>query len=526
VTVRFGKTVALEEASMAVFPGDTVAILGPDGAGKSTLLRVMAGLTMPTAGRVTAQPERSALGYAGAQFDLYGDLTVAENLRFFGTLRGMGQARLQARTDAMLDLTGLQDARDRLAGRLSGGMKKKLSLACALVHEPALLLLDEPTVGVDPVSRQELWDVVMTAVAAGTATVFTSCYLEEASYATRLAAMAGGRLVETTAERVMAESAGWWAWVAPVPEDRTEVRCRLAEVEHEPRVYLRPEGLAALATDEEAARTLLATTVGEGFSTGDLVRSGLTFEDAFVLMEVRNRRGGLMSEAGTKAGLFRSVVFDFDYTLVDSSPGVIDCVNHALHAMGLPAAEAKDIRATIGMPLAEVFEKLAGHGGAGRFAEFERLFVARGDEVMLQSVRLLDPVRPAVEALLEKGVTLGIVSSKYHRRIEAVLEREGLSEAFAVIVGSDDIAACKPDPSGLLLAIRMLERTPAEVLYVGDSTIDAEAAQRAGTEFAAVLTGVTPREAFAGYEPRAFMDDLTVLPGMVLTDWATRPEAG
>lgn len=287
VTVRFGRTVALEGATLRIDAGDTVAVLGPDGAGKSTLLRAMAGLVRPASGTVESTLALDALGYAGSNFDLYGDLTVSENLQFFGRLRGMEHDRLQARMAAMLALTGLKDARDRLAGRLSGGMKKGLSLACALVHEPALLLLDEPTVGVDPVSKQELWDIIMQVVAAGTATVFTSCYLEEAAYATRLAAMAGGRLVETSVEQVLAESAGWSAWIQPVPEDRTEVRARLAEVAHEPRVYLRPEGLTVLAQDEDIARRLLATTVGGAFSSGALAQSELTFEDAFILMEGR-----------------------------------------------------------------------------------------------------------------------------------------------------------------------------------------------------------------------------------------------
>jgi ABC-type multidrug transport system ATPase subunit len=145
--------------------------------------------------------------------------------------------------------------------------------------------LDEPTVGVDPVSKQALWDIVMHVVAEGTATVFTSCYLEESVYASRLAAMSMGRLVETSVEQVMAGSAGWSAWVQAVPEDRMDVRARLAGVKHEPRVYLRPEGLAVLAEDEKDGRDLLADTVGEAYSRGGLTKRELTFEDAFILME-------------------------------------------------------------------------------------------------------------------------------------------------------------------------------------------------------------------------------------------------
>jgi len=291
VTVRYGRTPALAEVSMRVFQGETVAALGPDGAGKTTLLRTMAGIMKPASGRVDVRVPRASLGYAGAQFDLYGDLTVVENLRFFGRLRGLEPGALERRMGAMLELTGLKDARERLAAHLSGGMKKKLSLACALVHQPQLILLDEPTVGVDPVSRQELWDVVMHAVAGGAAMVFTSCYLEEAGYADRLVAMARGRLIETSTGRVMAGGAGWSAWVAPVPADRTDVRSRLAAVAHEPRVYLRPEGLTVLAENQGAARALLAATVGDPYATGELAGSELTFEDAFVLMERRLHDG-------------------------------------------------------------------------------------------------------------------------------------------------------------------------------------------------------------------------------------------
>lgn len=295
VTVCFGRAVALDGVSIRVHAGDTIAVVGPDGAGKSTLLRVMAGLARLASGTVESRLSPAGLGYAGSMFDLYADLTVLENLSFFGRVRGMGEEKLAERIEAMLSLTGLKDARDRPAGRLSGGMKKGLALGCALVHEPALLLLDEPTVGVDPVSRQTLWDIITEATNAGTALVFTSCYLEEASHADRLAAMAGGRLLETTVDQIMADSAGWSAWVLPVSAERREVRARLAAGESDPRVYLRPEGLTVLATDEAGARRLLARTVGEGLSRSELARGAVTFEDAFVLMEGRSGSGAVAS---------------------------------------------------------------------------------------------------------------------------------------------------------------------------------------------------------------------------------------
>ncbi len=285
VTVRYGRTLALDSTTMTLRSGDSVAVLGPDGAGKSTLLRALAGLARPTSGTVASRLGSSGIGYARSTFDLYGDLTVLENLSFFGRVRGMEREKLQERVEAMLALANLKGARDKLAGRLSGGMKKGLALGCALVHEPALLLLDEPTVGVDPVSRQELWDIIAQATAGGTALVFTSTYLEEAVHASRLVAMERGRANETSAERVMAACEEWSAWVVAVGDDRTAVRARLAAVAHEPRVYLRPEGLTALAIGDTGARDLLTATVGAEFAASALAQSELTFEDAFVLTE-------------------------------------------------------------------------------------------------------------------------------------------------------------------------------------------------------------------------------------------------
>ena len=192
----------------------------------------------------------------------------------------------------MLALTGLKDARDRLAGRLSGGMKKGLALACALVHEPALLLLDEPTVGVDPVSRQELWDIIMRGDGRGHRLVFTSCYLEEAQ-SRRPAGRHGRGTAGGDHRRPGHGRERGVVGLGAAGARRRAPRCGPAwpTVAHEPRVYLRPEGLTVLADDEDGARRLLARDGGRGPSrAGDLARSALTFEDAFVLMEGAERR--------------------------------------------------------------------------------------------------------------------------------------------------------------------------------------------------------------------------------------------
>ena len=135
---------------------------------------------------------------------------------------------------------------------------------------------------------------------------------------------------------------------------------------------------------------------------------------------------------------------------------------------------------------------------------------------MLQGISLFDSVAPVVEALLAGGVSLGIVSTKFRYRIEAVLEREGLGHAFAIIIGGEDVVAHKPDPMGLVAAVARLGRSLAETLFVGDSAVDAETTRRAGVPFVAVLTGVTSRAAFVPYRPVAVIDDLSSLPALVM----------
>jgi len=211
--------------------------------------------------------------------------------------------------------------------------------------------------------------------------------------------------------------------------------------------------------------------------------------------------------------MLRAVLFDFDYTLADSSPGIVECINAALVGLGLPPAPSERIRTTIGVSLPEALRRLAGERAAGETEEFVRLFVQRADQVMADQIRVYPCIRPVVEELRRQGLSLGIVSTKFRRRIEAILEREGLDHAFAVVVGGEDVALHKPDPSGLLLALAGLECPPLEALYVGDTATDAEAASRAGIPFAAVLSGVTPREAFAEHQVSAVFADLRELPG-------------
>lgn len=223
-----------------------------------------------------------------------------------------------------------------------------------------------------------------------------------------------------------------------------------------------------------------------------------------------------MNPGANRPPRIKSVVFDFDYTLADFTPGVIECMNYALEHMGLPTAEDGAIRKMIGISLEDTFRELAGEREDMSFDEFRRLFVERSDRVMMKSLRFFDAVPQVVRSLRASGLTLAILSTKHRYRIQDVLLRERLIDAFAVIVGGDDVAAHKPDPAGLQSAVTRLRRLPSEVLYVGDSTVDAETARRAAVPFVAVLSGPTRREDFAIYSRLIIIEGLAQLPRLVL----------
>jgi ABC-2 type transport system ATP-binding protein len=200
VRKSFGSTVALDNMTFDVRPGEMFGVIGPDGAGKTTLLRLICGLVAPDRGQVRlfgADPFRThraataAIGYVSQQFSLYGDLSIDENIEFFARLHGVGD--FLRRRQRLLELTGLLKFRARLADRLSGGMKQKLALACTLVHQPPLLVLDEPTTGVDPVSRREFWKLLAEFLSQGLTIVMATPYLDEAERCSRIVMLYEGR---------------------------------------------------------------------------------------------------------------------------------------------------------------------------------------------------------------------------------------------------------------------------------------------------------------------------------------------
>jgi ABC-2 type transport system ATP-binding protein len=194
LVVRYGSSTAVAGVTFAVHPGEMVALVGGDGAGKTSVLRALAGAVAPSRGRVT-RPEEHEVGYVPADSGVYRDLTTQENLAFSGAAYGLKKERLGQRIEAVLAAMDLTDARHRLAGALSGGMRQKLALGMALVHEPRLLILDEATTGVDPVSRAELWRYIARSAADGAALVFATTYIDEAERAVRVIALDAGRVL-------------------------------------------------------------------------------------------------------------------------------------------------------------------------------------------------------------------------------------------------------------------------------------------------------------------------------------------
>jgi ABC-2 type transport system ATP-binding protein len=213
VTKRFGTIVAVNEVSLEIRRGEMFGLIGPDGAGKTTTIRLICGLLRADAGRVAvlgsdpvrqhAAVTRSA-GYFSQRFSLYGDLSIDENIAFFAEIHGL--THFDERRNRLLDMTQLTPFRDRLADRLSGGMKQKLALACTLVHEPQIILLDEPTTGVDPVSRREFWKLLSEFLAQGITIVMATPYLDEAERCSRVALLSGGRLLVVDTPQALRES--------------------------------------------------------------------------------------------------------------------------------------------------------------------------------------------------------------------------------------------------------------------------------------------------------------------------------
>ena len=211
----------------------------------------------------------------------------------------------------------------------------------------------------------------------------------------------------------------------------------------------------------------------------------------------------------------RAIIFDFDLTLADSTKGIVECVNFALERLNLPQADDERIKRTIGMSLEDTFLSLTEQTDNQNVSLFISNFVKRADQVMVDLTSMFASVPATTERLIEMGFALGIVSTKFRYRIEEILARERLSSRFGVIIGGEDVAEHKPHPGGLTTAIARMQMNANDVLYVGDSTIDALTAERAKVPFIAVLSGATSKSEFDEVPKVAVIDDISALPRLL-----------
>jgi drug efflux transport system ATP-binding protein len=204
LTKSYGERIVVDDLSLEVWSGEIFGFLGPNGSGKSTTIKMLCGLVEPTRGdasiraldiRTNGDAVRRAIGYMSQSFSLYEDLTVEENLEFYGRAYGLSRARRRERIDTLVEFSSLERFRRQLAGTLSGGWKQRLALAAALLHEPRVLFLDEPTAGIDPVARRDLWDLLFRLSESGVALFVTTHYMDEAERCARIGYIYDGELI-------------------------------------------------------------------------------------------------------------------------------------------------------------------------------------------------------------------------------------------------------------------------------------------------------------------------------------------
>lgn len=291
---RFGDFTAVDDVSFSVARGEVVGYLGANGSGKTTTMRLLMGLLRPTAGSATvlgldvardAELIRPRVGYMSQKFALYEDLTVRENLAFYGGLYGLPLAELPGRVVALAERVGLTGREDLLAGELSGGWRQRLALGIAMVHRPELLLLDEPTSGVDPAARRAFWNLIYEVAEEGATVLVSTHYMDEAEHCGRLGIMRSGRLL---------------AWGAPADLKRQAVQGEIWELTADPlltalaalqatpeviEVDLQGDRLRVQTKGEAGGEALLRTVLdAAGCTVTSLTPGEVTLEDVFLAL--------------------------------------------------------------------------------------------------------------------------------------------------------------------------------------------------------------------------------------------------
>jgi ABC-2 type transport system ATP-binding protein len=302
LTRRFGDFTAVDRVNLRVEPGEVFGFLGPNGSGKTTVIKMLTGLLPITAGdawvdgldvRTDAEAVRERIGYMSQQFSLYDDLTVAENLQFYGRIYGLSPASLRRRVEEVVALNGLAPFLGRQAGRLSGGFKQRLALACAMLHEPGILFLDEPTAGIDPVARRELWDLLFELSGQGITFFVTTHYMDEAERCSHVAYIYFSRLIaDGTPEALKALPE-----VNPPGARRVEITApeitralRLArEIPGIRNATIFGQAIHALVDEQFDPVAMQAELARRGIRVGEIRPLAPSLEDVFVELSTRRQ---------------------------------------------------------------------------------------------------------------------------------------------------------------------------------------------------------------------------------------------
>lgn len=306
LTRYFGDFLAVDRVSFTVHPGEVVGYLGPNGSGKTTTIRMLLGLLLPTSGSAhvlgfdaTSQSEqvRAQVGYMSQKFSLYQELTVIENLSFYAGVYGI---RERARLDAVLELVGLQGLRKQRVQQLSVGWRQRLALAAAIVHQPQLLFLDEPTSGVDPKARRAFWDLIYQLVEEGVTALVTTHYMDEAEYCGRIGIMRSGQLLALDTPSALKEEAmpglawdirsesGLDSFAAPGSQTMIELLNTLQDSPLVLRAGLLSDHLRAVTPDEVTRQILERFLAERGFEHVRVKQAEPTLEDVFQALAARN----------------------------------------------------------------------------------------------------------------------------------------------------------------------------------------------------------------------------------------------